>query len=452
MIDEPNITPDDTNPSRVIRVEEPPIQEGDTSPSRRVSPPVYAKPQPPVWGLRILTGGIAIAIVIALGIFGIVIMNGNGDDSPAPAPTGQPTLSAQESAHRATTTPGNMPATTEADRESASGGDTVATGDQDSTPDIRATAAADEIAAALLTPAPNAPDNGEVVRASAPFTIRDNQTRTQVVEYTVQEGDTLESIANQFGLEDFYTLVWSNKPSHYSPLSPGNALNIMPEDGVYHELTENITIGDLAALYEVDPYAIIDSEYNDHLRLFGTTPDTMLPAGAGWVAIPGGKGEQINLLAALSSGSGGTVSNGVISGTYTLWGCTANISGGTYPALRPLDAYTFMQDYHEGHTAVDLAPKSGTVGDPIKASGAGTVVYSGWNNYGYGNVVVVAHGSAFTLYAHLHTRAVNCGQSVQAGQTIGTLGNSGNSTGPHLHFEIRDANFVPRNPRYDISF
>jgi murein DD-endopeptidase MepM/ murein hydrolase activator NlpD len=74
----------------------------------------------------------------------------------------------------------------------------------------------------------------------------------------------------------------------------------------------------------------------------------------------------------------------------------------------------------------------------IGASNAGVVVYAGWNNYGYGNMIMVDHGNDFqSLYAHLSGISVQCGQSVGQGDGIGTIGNTGRSTGSHLHFEIR---------------
>jgi len=78
------------------------------------------------------------------------------------------------------------------------------------------------------------------------------------------------------------------------------------------------------------------------------------------------------------------------------------------------------------------------VGEPIFASDSGVVVFAGWASGGYGNVVVVDHGTGYqTLYAHLSGVTSGCGQSVVQGQTIGLGGNTGNSTGAHLHFEVR---------------
>jgi hypothetical protein len=89
------------------------------------------------------------------------------------------------------------------------------------------------------------------------------------------------------------------------------------------------------------------------------------------------------------------------------------------------------------HPAIDLA---GASGDPVYASDHGVIVYAGWNNYGYGNVVVIEHGNGWqTLYAHLSAVNVVCGQSVYQGDVIGQFGITGNTYGPQLHFEIINA-------------
>jgi murein DD-endopeptidase MepM/ murein hydrolase activator NlpD len=102
------------------------------------------------------------------------------------------------------------------------------------------------------------------------------------------------------------------------------------------------------------------------------------------------------------------------------------------------------QGYWGGHPAIDVA---GWLGAPVTASDAGYVVLAGggWNS-GYGNYVIVDHGNGFTtLYAHLNSVFVKPGETVSRGQQVGSMGNTGNSTGPHLHFEIR-YNGVPYNP------
>ncbi|WP_162909205.1 peptidoglycan DD-metalloendopeptidase family protein [Aggregatilinea lenta] len=443
MIDEPEISLEDTNPHEPVslderlRNEEPPLSSDDTNPSSMVrqDPPRSRASQ--IVAALMLIG----ALVLTMGATVIWLTSEESDVTPEP--TAQSVV--QDAAPTATV---RIPPT-----DAPAEDDATALPAQAAGPRVYSTPAADEIAAALLTPVPQQPVAYVITRANDPFTIQSQQERTEVVQYTVQQGDTLESVASKFGLNDFYTIIWSNSRNSINPMRPGVQINIMPVDGVYYEVTENMTIGQLAEKYDVDPYAIIDSEYNNTVSfsLFGSTEDTLLTPGMK-VVIPGAKGEQMNLLAANTSNAGAG-SSGSVSGSYSLWGCTANVSGGTLPVNNPLSAgYTWMQGFIPGaHEGVDLSPSMGT-GTPVGAAGAGTVVYAGWSSYGYGNVVVVAHGVAFTVYAHLNGYSVRCGQNVSAGQQIGQVGSTGNSSGPHLHFEVRDANFNPRNPQDYVSF
>ncbi|MEX0836143.1 MAG: M23 family metallopeptidase [Nitriliruptor sp.] len=98
------------------------------------------------------------------------------------------------------------------------------------------------------------------------------------------------------------------------------------------------------------------------------------------------------------------------------------------------------------HRGIDQGARTGT---PIGASKAGTVIFAGWQG-GYGNLVLIDHGSVVTAYAHQSRMAVRSGQSVSQGSTIGYVGNTGNSTGPHLHFETR-VNGSAVNPRQYLS-
>ena len=85
------------------------------------------------------------------------------------------------------------------------------------------------------------------------------------------------------------------------------------------------------------------------------------------------------------------------------------------------------------------------------ASDTGTVTFAGWNIYGFGNLIVVNHGNGYeTFYAHLSGISVVPGQIVYQGNVIGSTGNTGNSSGPHIHFEIR-ANGVQDNPCFYVG-
>jgi len=103
---------------------------------------------------------------------------------------------------------------------------------------------------------------------------------------------------------------------------------------------------------------------------------------------------------------------------------------------------TLTQDFHPGHTGVDLAVDTGT---PVHSTINGKVIYAGWNDQGYGNLVIVQNGDYKTYYAHLSEIPVSVGQTIQQGEVIGLSGSTGNSTGPHVHYEVRKDN-VPINP------
>ena len=111
------------------------------------------------------------------------------------------------------------------------------------------------------------------------------------------------------------------------------------------------------------------------------------------------------------------------------------------PSGRPVGGY-ITQEFHPGHNGLDFGV---VVGTPVESTMDGEVTYAGWNNQGYGNLVIVQNGEYKTYYAHLSSIPVSVGDSVTAGSTIGLSGNTGNSTGPHLHYEIRKNN-VPIDP------
>ncbi len=100
-----------------------------------------------------------------------------------------------------------------------------------------------------------------------------------------------------------------------------------------------------------------------------------------------------------------------------------------------------------GHRAIDYAASSGT---PIRATADGTVVSAGWSKAGYGNLISIRHNSTYsTNYAHLSKFAVKSGQKVKQGQTIGYVGSTGFSTGPHLHYEMVK-NGTKINPQHEV--
>jgi len=115
---------------------------------------------------------------------------------------------------------------------------------------------------------------------------------------------------------------------------------------------------------------------------------------------------------------------------------------GTGSFAWPMSGY-ITQGFWEGHRAIDIGAPIGT---PIVATDSGFVAVAQWSDVGYGRMVIIDHGNGYqTLYAHMDAYFVEAGQSVAKGQTLGKCGSTGNSTGPHLHFEVIKQG-VRRNP------
>ena len=120
---------------------------------------------------------------------------------------------------------------------------------------------------------------------------------------------------------------------------------------------------------------------------------------------------------------------------------TPSSAGLVWPASGPVTS-PFGWRWGRMHEGIDIGAGYGA---PIHAAAAGTVIYCGWES-GYGNLTVIDHGGNLaTAYGHQSSISVACGQQVSQGQVIGAVGNTGHSTGPHLHFEVR-VNGSPVDP------
>lgn len=288
-----------------------------------------------------------------------------------------------------------------------------------------------------------------------PFTINREGQRTQVVKYVVQSGDTIDAITARYGVS-LQTLVWSNRRFYVNALRPGFVMTILPVDGAIHRVDQPMTIAAIAAQYQVNPYSIIDSDFND---LKDSTPENILPVGLE-VIVPGGKGNKEPLYyeppqSVYIEASGPFGQTAIYQGTAVFGegqpgSCgKQDIYGGSSPSVAPTGGYVLTTDFSSDHPGVDLAD---SLGAKVVASGGGTVIFAGWSTWGYGYAVVIAHGPVMSLYAHLNDVGVRCGQQVQAGQYIGNVGSTGWSSGPHVHFEIRDVAGERLNPHSYIGF
>lgn len=316
----------------------------------------------------------------------------------------------------------------------------------DTTALLLPTASSETIAALLDAPLQlNRSGSGSIVLVDnplKPFTTIPDRARTEIIQYTAVRGDTIYTIAERFGLQP-ETIAWSNPRRFVQVLYPGDVLNILPVNGVLHVAIANKTLAEIAAQYKVEPYTIIDSEFN---ALSGATPNS-IPGSGTRIVVPGGIAEEITWNPGVELDSRTGYVRAFAPGQAGSCGQVAE-SGGAYWSPPLNSNYTFVRGFSAFHTGVDLSASTGT---PVYAANSGPVLYSGWNTWGYGNVVVLGHGPYSTLYGHLNETAVRCGQFITVGQIIGYVGSTGNSSGPHLHFEIRYQD-TPTDPAATIGF
>jgi murein DD-endopeptidase MepM/ murein hydrolase activator NlpD len=273
-----------------------------------------------------------------------------------------------------------------------------------------------------------------------------DQDRDTVTQYTVELGDSIFSIADKFNLRP-QTILWGNRyllgdDPHF--IFPGQKLNILPVDGVYHKWSAGEGLNGVAEFYGVTPEDIIDWPENELDRnTIGDYANPNIPPDK-MLVIPGGEGifsdwrtprisrEEPATAKHLGPGACTAQYDGVSGSLTFLW-----------PSVeRYLSGYDYSPDTN--HYGIDVA---GRLGNPIFAADHGVVVYAGWNDYGYGEMIVIDHGSGWqTLYGHLSQINVVCGQEVYQGDTIGLMGSTGMSTGPHLHFELRSDDYGRVNP------
>jgi murein DD-endopeptidase MepM/ murein hydrolase activator NlpD len=259
-----------------------------------------------------------------------------------------------------------------------------------------------------------------VFRQAQPHTTIPDRPRLDIVTYTVQAGDTIQSIAHQFGLQPT-SISWANPAVEDAPdlLRIGQRITILPIDGVYHRVEEGDTLASIAEEYKVELDAIVSCTYNS----LDDARSTMEPGST--LIVPGGeKPYEPKVVTAYT----GPVPQGARGTGRFQWPVLGRIT----------------QDYWYAHRAIDIGAPTGSA---VMATDGGFISFAGWTDLGYGYLLVVDHANGFaTYYAHLSRIYVAKGQAVDRGQVIGAVGSTGNSTGPHLHFEVRRYG-VQQNPR-----
>jgi len=243
--------------------------------------------------------------------------------------------------------------------------------------------------------------------------------------YVVRKGDTISEIAEMYNVS-VNTILWANDMKKSDKLAPDQVLFILPISGVKHVVTKGQTLASIAKLYKVDISVI--TEFN------GISKDDKLAIGD----------ELIIPDAEMPNDS--KPSNSLGSKQYYATGTLKNILG---YFINPVpDLKRKSQGLHgPGNRGIDLAAPTGT---KIYASASGTVLLArnGYNG-GYGNMVIIQHPNGTkTLYGHMYKLGTTTGAQVAQGEVIGSVGSTGRSTGPHLHFEV----FNAKNPGADWSW
>lgn len=285
-----------------------------------------------------------------------------------------------------------------------------------------------------------------IIRLAQLHTILPERPRYEIAKYTVVEGDTIIGIAGKFGLKPQTILLGNFEILADDPhrLYPGQELNILPADGVLYEWNAGDGLNGVAAFFGVTPEDIVNWPGNNlNSDTLGEWSRPNIEPGTP-IFVPGGTREFVGVFSPRITRQNPSVAR--------LWGpgaCGAVYDG---PIGRGIFVWPSVERYLSGfdwspetnHFGIDIA---GRMGNAIFASDTGVVVYAGWNNFGYGNTIVIDHGNGWqTLYAHLDTLAVGCGGYVYAGDYIAAMGSTGRSTGPHLHFEMMHTDYGKVNP------
>ncbi len=246
---------------------------------------------------------------------------------------------------------------------------------------------------------------------------------TDITTYIVRDGDTLDSIAQLFKVSR-NTIRWQNDIKRGQSIKPGQELIILPVSGVMHTITKGDTLVKIAKTYggEIEDIKNFNDIASDAELIIGRK--VIVPNGEKQEVLP----KPISIISKVTR---------ILTQPFTKgkWNSKEMVINGYMHPTRFAGLKT--QGYHHEWRAIDIGLPIGT---PIYASMGGTVKIANRSGFGggYGLYVYIEHSNGSgTMYAHLSTVSVRSGEKVSQGDEIGLSGNTGRSTGPHLHFEIR---------------
>ncbi len=262
--------------------------------------------------------------------------------------------------------------------------------------------------------------------------------RSEIITYKVKSGDTLSTIAQNFGIS-LQTILWANNLTLRSVLKLNQELTILPISGVKHLVKSGDTLLAIAKKYDVAP-DLIQSQN-------ALNSDSKLSIGQS-LLIPGGK-----LIYTTPPSRSSTAVTGIFTAAPPGSGADRALSAGA-SMIWPTDGHYIVRGLSKFHNGVDIdcnGHANGTSTNDIYATLDGTVSISGWRA-GYGYSVDINHGNGLmTRYGHLYSLYVKAGEAVSGGAPLGRCGSTGNSSGTHLHFEVR-INGVNKNPANYLNY
>lgn len=267
----------------------------------------------------------------------------------------------------------------------------------------------------------------------------DEFNKPYIIRYIVSEGDTIESISKDFIISPSSIIV-SNKLDEKSELKTGQELFFPSIDGIIYETKKEDNLWSIAKDYNLSPESIIREDKANpailsigeklilkgitEIKVKDTSNDINVKSTSNEIKTKKADSDNINTKAYKKTTSTQNTSSSF------MWPASGSISS------------KFGSRWGSKHTGLDIAVETGT---SVKAATAGKVIFSGWKG-NYGNLIIIDHGNGYkTYYAHNSKLLAKVGQSVDKGAVVSLSGSTGNSTGPHLHFEIRQ-NDEPVNP------
>ena len=257
-------------------------------------------------------------------------------------------------------------------------------------------------------------------------------------DYEVESGDTISIIAQRYNLK-INTILWANGLSARSVIKPGQKLVLLPVDGVLHKVQKGDIIGKIAVLHKADAQKIMDyNEISDPTKIY---PGDMIIVPDGQPIPPAPKPSPAPKSSAVKPAAEdvGKAATDISRVNPSAEKSNINL---TAKLLWPTSVKRITQGYKTKHRGIDIA-NGGT--PPIYASHSGTVEFAGKSG-AWGNTILLRRDDGLlTRYSHASTIYVIVGQNVNAGDTVGIVGNTGRSTGNHLDFRVY-VNGIATNP------